>query len=455
MIRNVTTKIAKMTCLVSRSQTTLSNRLFFSSTSESFGGSKPSAQDYIDMEEKHGAHNYHPLPVVLAKGTGAVVEDVEGKTYLDFLSAYSAVNQGHCHPRLVEVVRQQVGTLTLTSRAFHNNYLGPYAKFMHEAFGYDKVLPMNSGVEGGETAVKIARKWAYEVKGVPSNQATVLFANNNFWGRSIAACSSSSSPDCYHNYGPFTPGFELIPYNDIEALRKALEANPNVAAFYVEPVQGEAGVIVPDAGYLTQVRQLCTKHNVLFIADEIQTGLSRCGTMLCVDGEKVRPDMVVLGKALSGGMMPISAVLTDDHIMKVITPGTHGSTYGGNPLACRVAIEAVKILQEERLSERAHDLGVRFRQELNDLKAHFPWIKNVRGKGLLNALEVDSSSPADAWEICMLMKDKGILAKPTHETTIRFAPPLVITDAQFQQGLSIIHESCQAHDNKINGRTTA
>lgn len=401
------------------------------------------SSDFIAMEDRYGAHNYHPIPVVIAKGEGAHVWDVEGKQYLDFLSSYSAVNQGHCHPRIVKALTEQASTLALTSRAFHNNKLALFEKYITTLFGYDKVLPMNSGVEAGETAVKLCRKWAYEVKGVPANEAVVLFANNNFWGRSIAAASSSSDPECYKNYGPFTPGFELIDYNSIDALRTKLESNPNIAAFYVEPIQGEAGVVVPDDGYLAEVAKLCKQHNVLFVADEIQSGLCRSGKMLATDYDNVKPDVLVLGKALSGGMYPVSAVLTRDEVMLTIKPGQHGSTYGGNPIAAAVAIEALKVLIDEDLAAESFRKGEVFRATARAMP--FPWIKDVRGRGLLNAIEIDPAHKFSAWDLCVALKDKGILSKPTHDNIIRFAPPLVISDEDLGKGLEAIQSVFHDH----------
>ncbi|KAG8458926.1 hypothetical protein KFE25_004260 [Diacronema lutheri] len=412
--------------------------------SASSGGYPPNAgadeaSRLIALEDKHGAHNYHPLPVVLSRGQGALVWDVGGKVHFDFLSAYSAVNQGHSHPRIISALVDQAKTLTLTSRAFHNDQLGEFCGFITSFFGYDKVLPMNSGVEAGETAVKLARKWAHFKKGVPDGTAKVIMAENNFWGRSIAACSSSSDPDCYKGYGPFTPGFELIPYNDTRALRELLEREgKSVAAFYVEPIQGEAGVVVPSPGYLAECKRLCAQHNVLLIADEIQTGLCRTGKMLCCEHDGVRPDVLVLGKALSGGTMPVSAVLADDGVMGVITPGTHGSTYGGNPLACRVAIEALKVLRDERLAERAEALGRMFRGACEQLERKYAWVECVRGRGLLNAIVISKHHPVSAMTICLRLADAGVLAKPTHDYIIRFAPPLVITERQMDDALRII-----------------
>ncbi|MBH76171.1 MAG: ornithine--oxo-acid transaminase [Flavobacteriales bacterium] len=381
-------------------------------------------QDYLDLELKYGAHNYHPLPVVLSRGEGVYVWDVEGKKYYDFLSAYSAVNQGHCHPKIIKALNSQASKLTLTSRAFHNDVLGPYEKFMTNFFGYDKVLPMNTGVEGGETANKLARKWGYMRKGIPENEAKIIFVNGNFWGRTLAAISSSDDPSSYKGFGPYMPGYNLIPYNDLNILEKTLK-DPNVCAFMVEPIQGEAGVIVPDEGYLKGVREICNRYNVLFIADEVQTGLARTGKLLACDHEGVKPDILILGKALSGGVFPVSAVLANDDVMLCIKPGEHGSTYGGNPLACKVAIAALNVINEENLCENSQILGEVFRKKLRNFSN--PLIKEVRGKGLLNAIEVnDSSESKTAWNICMKLKEKGLLAKPTHGNIIRFAPPLVI-----------------------------
>eukprot|EP00128_Syssomonas_multiformis_P012956 Colp12_sorted_trinity150504_noHs@10450 len=402
-----------------------------------------STSDYIALEEKYAAHTYKPIKCVIHKAEGVFMWDVEGKRYYDFLAAYSAINQGHRHPKIIKALMEQAGKVTLTSRAFHVDSLGPYSKFITEYFGYDKVLPMNTGVEGGETAVKLARKWAYEVKGVPRNQAKVVFMENNFWGRTLSACSSSTDPECYNNYGPFMPGFNIIPYNNLQAVKEVLE-DPNVAAIYLEPIQGEAGVIVPDDGYLREVRRLTKEKNVLMIADEIQTGLARTGKMLAVDWEGVRPDVVVLGKALSGGVMPISAVLCDDEVMLTIKPGQHGSTYGGNPLACAVATAALQVLKEEKLAERAHHLGAIFKSEMQKMK--YPWIKEIRGRGLLNAIEIKPDHKVSALRICEMLRDRGLLAKPTHDVTIRFAPPLVMTDAQMLEGCGIIHDAFAAAD---------
>lgn len=395
---------------------------------------------YLQLEEQYGAHNYHPLPVVLEKGEGVFLWDVDGKRYYDFLSGYSAVNQGHCHPRIIRALIEQAQKLTLTSRAFHNNLLGEYARFITSYFGYDKVLPMNTGVEGGETAIKLARRWAYTKKGVPENKAKIIFAEGNFWGRTLAAISSSNDPSSYKGFGPYMPGFELVPYNDAIALEKALQ-DKNVAAFMVEPIQGEAGVVVPDDGYLTKVRSLCTEYNVLFIADEIQTGLARTGKMLACDHENVQPDILVLGKALSGGVLPVSAVLANDDVMLNIKPGEHGSTYGGNPLACAVAMEALTVLKEEKMAENAAAMGNLLRSELQKLSS--PFIKTIRGKGLLNAIVIDHLNPDASWDLCLALKENGLLAKPTHGDKIRFAPPLLITAEQVKETVGIIGRSLE------------
>ena len=402
--------------------------------------------DYaIELELQYGAHNYHPLPVVLRKGRGVYVWDVDDNCYFDFLSAYSAVNQGHCHPRLIDALTQQAKELTLTSRAFHNNVLGEYEQFITEYFGYEKVLPMNTGVEAVETAMKLARKWAYDVKGVQENKAKIVFAEGNFHGRTLGVISASNDPDSKNGFGPFIPGIELIPYNDLHAVSRVV-SDPNVAAFIVEPVQGEAGVVVPDEGYLEKCYQLCNENNVLFVADEVQTGIARTGKLLCCDYEEVRPDVLILGKALSGGVFPVSAVLADDDIMLCIKPGEHGSTYGGNPLAGKVAIEALKIVEDENLVYNAFYLGKYLRQELNKIES--PWIKEIRGKGLLNAIVVNSKSENTAWNICMKLKELGLLAKPTHDFIIRLAPPLVITKVQIQECLEIIKKAFDTYDEK-------
>ncbi|XP_019721422.1 ornithine aminotransferase, mitochondrial [Hippocampus comes] len=399
------------------------------------------SEEIYAREEKYGAHNYHPLPVALQRGEGIFVWDVEGSRYFDFLSAYSAVNQGHCHPKIIAALTAQASMLTLTSRAFYNDVLGAYEEYVTTMFGYDKVLPMNTGVEGGETACKLARKWAYNVKGVPKNKAKIVFADGNFWGRTLAAISSSTDPSSYEGFGPFMPGFELVPFNDIPALEKALQ-DPHVAAFMVEPIQGEAGVLVPDDGYLTQVRELCTRHNVLWIADEVQTGLARTGRRLAVDHEQARPDIVILGKALSGGVYPVSAVLCDDEIMLTIKPGEHGSTYGGNPVACRVAIAALEVLEEEKLAENAERMGQLLRSELRKLPSDI--VTAVRGKGLLNAVVIKQTKEYDAWKVCLRLRDHGLLAKPTHGDIIRLAPPLTINESQLRECIDIIHRTVAA-----------
>jgi ornithine--oxo-acid transaminase len=397
------------------------------------------AQYYINLEEQFGAHNYHPLPVVLAKGKGIFVWDTDGKQYYDFLSAYSAVNQGHCHPKIIEALINQAQTLTLTSRAFYNDALGEFEQYITQLFGYDKVLMMNTGVEGGETAIKLARKWAYEVKGVESNKAKIIFAENNFMGRTIAAVSASTDKSSYHNFGPFVPEFYKIPYNNIDALEQELQ-DKNVAAFFVEPIQGEAGVIVPNDDYLKDVKSLCAKYNVLMIADEVQTGIARTGKMLACDHENVKPDILILGKALSGGVMPISAVLADDEIMLTIQAGEHGSTFGGNPLACKVAQAALEVVLEENLEENAEKMGEIFRNELKQI--NHTAIKEIRGKGLLNAIEINNQSDEHlAWNICLKMKENGLLAKPTHGNIIRFAPPLLINKQEVLDAVSIIQKS--------------
>lgn len=397
-------------------------------------------QKYLDLEDKFGAHNYHPIPVVLERGEGVYLFDVDGKQYFDFLSGYSAVNQGHCHPEIIKTLQEQASKLTLTSRAFHNNLLGEYEKYITAYFGYDKVLPMNTGVEGGETAIKLARRWGYAVKGIPENQAKIIFAEGNFWGRTLAAISSSTDPSSYKGFGPYMPGFGLVPYNDLVALEKAL-TDTNVAAFMVEPIQGEAGVVLPDEGYLTQVRALCTKYNVLFIADEIQTGLARTGKMLACDHENVRPDILILGKALSGGTLPISAILADDIVMMQIKPGEHGSTYGGNPLACAVAMKSLEVLKSEKMVENADKMGQLLRAELAAIQS--PLIKTIRGKGLLNAIVINHPNPEVSWDICLHLKDLGLLAKPTHGDKIRFAPPLIINESQIKQAVQIIGKALE------------
>ena len=400
-----------------------------------------SSKRAIDLENKYGAHNYHPLPVVLSKGEGIYVWDVEGKKYFDYLSAYSAVNQGHCHPKIISCLSDQAKKLTLTSRAFYNDTLGEYEKFITEYFKYDKVLPMNTGVEGGETANKIARKWGYEVKGIEENKAKIIFVNGNFWGRTLAAISTSDDPLSYKGFGPYMPGYETIPYNDLDALEESFQ-DKNVCAFMVEPIQGEAGVVVPDEGYLSGIRTLCDKYNVLFIADEVQTGIGRTGKMLATDYEDARPDILILGKALSGGVLPVSAVLADDEIMMCIRPGEHGSTFGGNPLACVVAKSALEVVKEENLVENAFLRGHQFRDRLKNLGEESEFVKKVRGKGLLNAIVIDDDEDSStAWDICMKMKDNGLIAKPTHGNIIRFAPPLVISETEVDESCEIIEQS--------------
>ena len=396
------------------------------------------SQMAIDLEDKYGAHNYHPLPVVLVKGKGVFMWDVEGKRYYDFLSAYSAVNQGHCHPKIVGALIEQAQTLELTSRAFYNNVLGVYEKFITEYFGYERVLPMNTGAEGDETALKLTRKWGYKVKGIPENQAKIICCRDNFHGRTITVISMSNDPDARKDFGPFTPGFESIPYNDLKALEKALE-DPNVAGFLVEPIQGEAGVFVPDEGYLKKAYDMCKAKNVLFIADEVQTGIARTGRLLACDWEGFRPDVLILGKALSGGVYPISAVLADDHIMLCIHPGEHGSTFGGNPIAAKVAMAALEVVRDEKLAENAERLGGIFRDELR--KINSPYIELVRGKGLLNAIVIKPFNGKSAWDVCLKMRDNGLLAKPTHDHIIRFAPPLVITEEEIHEAVEIIRKS--------------
>lgn len=393
------------------------------------------SQQIIDLEDKYGAHNYHPLPVVLERGEGPYLWDVDGKRYYDFLSAYSAVNQGHCHPKILGALIEQSKKLTLTSRAFYNDALGPYEKFITEYFGYDRVLPMNTGVEAVETAVKLCRKWAYQKKRLPANEAKIIFVEGNFHGRTMTAVSASTDHSSKNEFGPYLPGIEVIPYNDLEALAVALR-DPKVAGLLLEPIQGEAGVYVPDAGYLAGAAKLCKASGVLFIADEVQTGLCRTGKLLCCDHENVRPDIVILGKALSGGTIPISAVLADDEIMLCLKPGEHGSTFGGNPVACRTAQAALEVLRDEKLAERAQHLGEIFRSELQAMP--HAWVREVRGKGLLNAIEIDESEKIKAWDICLELRDRGLLAKPTHGNIIRFAPPLVISEKDLRDAVSLI-----------------
>lgn len=395
----------------------------------------------IELEARYGAHNYHPLPVVLERGKGTEVWDVNGKRYLDFLSAYSAVNQGHCHPRILDAMMQQAQKLTLTSRAFHNNLLGEYEKFITTLFGYDKVLPMNTGVEGGETALKLARRWGYQKKGIPANQAKVVFVEGNFWGRTLAAISSSTDPSSYSGFGPLMPGYIVVPYNNAKALEEAFQ-DPHVCGFMFEPIQGEAGVIVPEVGYLKAIRKLCTQYHVLMMADEVQTGLGRTGRMLACDHEEVKPDVLILGKALSGGVLPVSAVLANDEVMLNIKPGEHGSTYGGNPLACAVAKVALQVIIDENLCHNADVLGQMFREELKNIPS--PLIAEIRGKGLLNAVVIHRTPGKDALAVCHRMLEHGLLAKPTHGDIIRFAPPLSITETQLMEGLDIIRKTLQS-----------
>jgi len=396
---------------------------------------KLSSADYMAKEDKFGAHNYHPLPVVLSKGEGVFVWDVEGKKYFDFLAAYSAVNQGHSHPKILKALTDQAQTLALTSRAFYNNVLGEWEEYMTKLFGYDKMLPMNSGAEADETALKLIRKWAYKVKGIPGNEAKIVVCDGNFHGRTITIISMSSDPDAYSHYGPYTPGFVNIPYNDLNRLEEELQ-DPNVAGFLVEPIQAEAGVYVPEDGYLKKASELCKKYNVLFVADEVQTGLARTGKMLACDHENVRPDILVLGKALSGGVYPVSCVLADDEIMLTIKPGEHGSTYGGNPIAGKVAMAALDVIQDEKLVENAERLGKIFREEMRSIDS--PLIEMVRGKGLLNAVAIKPINGKTAWDVCLALKENGLIAKPTHEHIIRFTPPLVITEEQLMQAIEII-----------------
>jgi ornithine--oxo-acid transaminase len=393
---------------------------------------------YLELEEKYSAHNYHPLPVVLDRGAGVFVWDIEGRRYFDCLSGYSAVNQGHCHPRIISALTEQASRLTLTSRAFHSDLLGEYARYITAYFGYDKVLPMNTGVEAVETAIKLCRRWGYQVKGIPENTAKIIVCADNFHGRTSTVISFSTDPDSNRQFGPYAPGFVIIPYNDTAALTRALE-DGSVAGFLVEPIQGEAGVVVPDEGYLRQAKQACEKARVLFMGDEIQTGLGRTGRMLACDHEDVRPDILILGKALSGGVLPVSAVLADDDIMLTIRPGEHGSTYGGNPLACKVAIAALQVLKDQRLTENALELGELFRQELRKLQS--PYVRLVRGKGLLNAIVIDHPRPDAAWELCLALKENGLLAKPTHGDKIRLAPPLVITRGEILECVDIVKDS--------------
>lgn len=397
-------------------------------------------QHYLDLEEKYGAHNYHPLPVVLQRGEGVFLYDVDGKRYYDFLSGYSAVNQGHCHPKIIASLIEQAQQLSLTSRAFHSNLLGEYEQYITRYFGYDKVLPMNTGVEAVETALKLSRKWGYKIKGVAENAAKIIVCEGNFHGRTTGVISFSSDPSATKEFGPYMPGYIAIPYNDTAALEKALQ-DKNTVAFLFEPIQGEAGVVVPHEGYYKEIRTLCSEYNVLMVADEIQTGLARTGKMLACDHENIRPDILILGKALSGGVLPVSAVLCDNEIMMTIKPGEHGSTYGGNPLACKVAITALEVLKNEQLAENSEVLGELLREELR--KINSPYIETVRGKGLLNAIVIKHTDPEAAWQLCLILKEKGLLAKPTHGDKIRFAPPLVITKEQIQDCVQIIKEALE------------
>jgi ornithine--oxo-acid transaminase len=405
------------------------------------------SQTSMDLEERYNAHNYHPLPVVLSHGKGVFLYSPEGKKYFDFLSAYSAVNQGHCHPRIIQALTDQAQKLTLTSRAFFNDVLGEYSKFITEYFGYDRVLPMNTGVEGGETALKLCRRWGYDVKKIPANQAKIIFVEGNFWGRTLAAISASTDPSSRNGFGPYMPGYVVIPYNDLPALEKALQ-DPHVAGFMVEPIQGEAGVVIPADGYLKKAHELCRKHRVLFIADEVQTGLGRTGKLLACDHDGFRPDILILGKALSGGVLPVSAVLTSSEVMLTIKPGEHGSTFGGNPLACRVAMAALEVIRDEKLSENAEAMGKIFREEVGKLRQRYSWVQEVRGKGLMNAMVVQPKTKVRAWDLCLKLRDLGLLAKPTHDHIIRFAPPLVITEAELREGCKIISDACGSMELK-------
>ncbi|KAK9918107.1 hypothetical protein WJX75_001364 [Coccomyxa subellipsoidea] len=403
------------------------------------GASSSGQQQFIDREDRYGAHNYAPVPVVLTRGEGVHVWDVEGKKYYDFLSAYSAVNQGHCHPKIVSALIDQVPRLSLTSRAFYNDVLGEYEEYITKLFGYDKVLPMNTGVEGGETAIKLARRWGYDVKGVPKNQAKVLFAADNFWGRTLAAISSSTDPESFGGFGPFMPGFEVIPYNDLKALEAKLEEDPNIVAFMVEPIQGEAGIVIPDPGYLAGAHKLLKQHNALLIADEVQTGLARTGRMLASEYDGVHPDILVLGKALSGGVYPVSAVLANDEVMLTIKRGQHGSTYGGNPVAAKVALAALQVIVDENLVDNSYKLGQLLRHELQAIQSRI--ITEVRGKGLLNAVVVRPDASPSAWDVCMRLKENGLLAKPTHGNIIRLAPPLTLTEEQLLECADIFRRT--------------
>jgi len=400
------------------------------------------SQQAIDLEELYGAHNYHPIPVVLSRGEGIFLWDTEGKRYFDFLAAYSAVNQGHCHPKIVGALEKQARRLTLTSRAFYNDQLGPFAKFITEYFGYERLLPMNTGVEGGETALKLARRWGYVNKQIPDEQAKIVFVRGNFWGRTLAAISSSTDASSKRGFGPYMPGFSLVDYDDLGALEMALK-DPHVAGFMFEPIQGEAGVVIPKEGYLKGVRALCDQYRVLMIADEVQTGLGRTGKLLACDHEGVRPDILILGKALSGGVMPVSAVLCNDEVMLNIKPGEHGSTYGGNPLACAVATAALEVLRDEKLAENSQEMGELFRREIS-ARLSQPWVQSIRGKGLMNAIVIDPEGPVKAWDLCLKLRDGGLLAKPTHDHIIRLAPPLTITEAQIKECVEIIAHTFHA-----------
>jgi len=399
---------------------------------------KMTAADYMEKESQFGAHNYHPLPVVLERGEGVHVWDTDGKKYYDFLSAYSAVNQGHCHPKIIGAMMEQAQKLTLTSRAFYSNNLGKYEEYVTKYFGYDKVLPMNTGAEADETAIKLVRRWGYDVKGIPENEAKIIVCDGNFHGRTVTIISMSNDPDSYKGFGPFTPGFVSIPYNDVDALAKELK-DPNVCAFLVEPIQGEAGVYVPENGFLKKASALCKENNVLFVADEVQTGIARTGKLLAVDHEGVRPDVLILGKAISGGVVPVSAVLADDDVMLVIKPGEHGSTFGGNPIACEVAMAALEVVKDEKLAENAEAMGQIFRKELSAVKSDI--IELVRGKGLLNAIVIKPKGGKTAWDVCMRLRDNGMLAKPTHGHIIRFAPPLTINETQLREAIEIIKKT--------------
>jgi len=436
---NLRTTVAAARTL-SRASKSITTRAMSSASA----GDSARVQELMGLEDKYGAHNYHPLPAVLAKGKGTKVWDVDGKEYFDFLSAYSAVNQGHCHPKIIGALVEQAQTITLTSRAFHNDCLGPYEKYVTELFGFDKVLPMNTGVEGGETAIKLARKWGYMVKGIPDNQAKVIFAKENFWGRTLAAVSSSTDPDCYNGFGPFMPGFDTIPYNDLDALEDILSSDPNICAFMVEPNQGEAGVVVPQEGYMSKAKAICEKYNCLLIADEVQTGIGRTGKMLACDYDNCKPHMLILGKALSGGVMPVSAVLADDEVMMCIKPGEHGSTFGGNPLACKVAMKALEVLQDEDMITNAMEMGEVARARLSNIPSDR--VELVRGRGLLNAAVIKPMDGVTAWDVCVRMKENGLLAKPTHDHIIRFAPPLVITRDEIEEASDIIEQTILSFD---------